>query len=333
VNVVLAVVLLAGLFMEHYPKIPTPKDPVVGYVVPDGGAAKAGVRPGDKVVQIGDVVDPTWEDISMKEIVSPGRPMQVWVMRNGERLHLSVTPVLDEKQGIGLAKWAPESEVEVDGYVPGIDVAEKAGIQKGDILVSADGEPVRSVPTLHDILKAGGGKPVDLVYSRNGERHEVKINPVKSDTDGQERWMIGVGIASKVEIVKLPFDQALVESLRENGRSAKLIFQFLENMIERRMSPKSIVGPVAIAQLSGQAAREGAATFIGLMAAVSLNLAIFNLLPIPILDGGVILLLAIEGLMRRDISLNLKERIYQASFVFLVLFAAIVVFNDIAKMR
>jgi regulator of sigma E protease len=332
INVVLAIVLLTGLYMRHFEKVPTPKDPVVGYVLPDGAAAKAGVRAGDRVVQIDDVVDPTWMDIALEEIAGAKRPMQVWVMRNAERLHLTVTPVLDEKQGIGIAKWAPEGQVEVDGYVPGIDVAEKAGIQKGDILISADGQPIRTVPTLHDILSAADGKPVDIVYLRHGERHEVTITPVKSETDGQSRWMIGVAIAPKVEIVKLPFAQALTESMRENGRSAKLIFQALEGMIERRMSPKSIVGPVGIAQMSGQAAREGAATFIGLMAAVSLNLAIFNLLPIPILDGGVILMLLVEMLLRRDVDLKVKEAVVKVGFVFLMMVVVFVIYNDISKM-
>ena len=98
------------------------------------------------------------------------------------------------------------------------------------------------------------------------------------------------------------------------------------------MSPKSLEGPIRIAQLSGQAAREGAVVYIGLMAAVSLNLAIFNLLPIPILDGGVMLMLLVEMLLRRDLSLRIKEAIVRVGFVFLMMVVVFVLYNDIAKM-
>src|SRR5271170_838847 len=99
INIVLAVVLLTGLFMQHYPKVPTPNNPVVGYLVPDGAAAKAGIHDGDQVVQIDDKTSPNWEDIMMKEVASAHQPLQVWVMRTGDRLHFTVTP--EEKQGLG----------------------------------------------------------------------------------------------------------------------------------------------------------------------------------------------------------------------------------------
>lgn len=333
INVVLAVVLLTGLLMEHYERIPTPRDPVVGYVMPDGAAAKAGIRAGDRVVQIDDVVDPNWDDVMMKEIAGARRPVDVWVMRNGERLHFSPSPTLDEREGIGRLGWTQESEVEVGSISPGLQ-ADKAGLKHGDILLTANGLPLRSIFRLHEIEKDTNGAPIDLVYSRNGARHEIVVKPEKGDPDhsGQERWVIGLTVEARVEVVKLPFPQAVTESLKENQRSAKLIFQFLEGMIERRMSPKSIVGPVAIAAMSGEAAREGPATFIALMAAVSLNLAIFNLLPIPILDGGVILILLVEMLLRRDVDLKVKEAVVKVGFVFLMMVVVFVIYNDIAKM-
>src|SRR5262249_37410222 len=113
INVVLAVVLLTGLFMKHYPKIPTPQNPVVGYVSADGAAAKGGVKVGDRLVQFEDVDNPTWEDVLMKEIASAKRPLQLWVIRNNERLHFTVTPVLDEREGIGRLGWMQEHDVQV----------------------------------------------------------------------------------------------------------------------------------------------------------------------------------------------------------------------------
>src|SRR5438477_43147 len=186
------------------------------------------------------------------------------------------------------------------------DIAEKAGLQKGDILVSVNSKPIRSTSSLHEVISTAEGKSVQLVYARGGVNHTVGVIPEEREVDGQKRWMIGVALEPRVDIVKLSLPAAMSESVRQNLQSAKLIFKFLEGIVERRMSAKSLEGPIRIAQLSGQAAREGAATFLGLMSAVSLNLAIFNLLPIPILDGGVILLLLVEMLLRRDLDLKVK---------------------------
>ena len=143
--------------------------------------------------------------------------------------------------------------------------------------------------------------------------------------------MIGISLREKVVFTKLSFPNALAASVDHNLRSATLIFRFLEGLIERRMSAKSLEGPVRIAQLSGDAAREGAYAFIGLMAMVSLNLAIFNLMPIPILDGGVILMLLVEMVMGRDLSLPVKETVMKVGFLFLMVVVVFVIYNDIQK--
>jgi regulator of sigma E protease len=333
INVVLAIVLLAGLFMVHYTRIPTPRDPVVGFVIPEDGAAKAGIKEGDRVVQVDNVVHPNWEDIALKEIASARQPMQIWVMRDGQQLHVAATPSLDEKQGVGYLGWMPEMDVQVAGYVSGIDAAQRAGLVKGDILVSVNGKPLRATASLHEVMKETDGHPVVVVYARNGQQHSVTITPVKRDADGtgHERWMLGVAIEPRIEITKLPLNEALYESCRRNFQMAQLLFKFIERMAERRMSPKSLQGPIGIAQMSGDAAREGAASFFELMSGVSLQLAIFNLVPIPILDGGTILMLLIEMLLRRDLDLKVKEAVVKVGFVFLMVVVVFVIYNDISK--
>ena len=330
INIVLAVVLLTGLFMERYPKIPTPHSPVIGQVLETGAAYKAGVREGDRLKQFDDIADPTWDDVAMKEVSSAGKEMDVWVERGGETLHLKMTPALNEKQGFGDAGWAQEAEVEVADVRPDLD-AGKQGIQRGDILLSANGEKLRSPARLPAIIHDSEGKPVELVWLHKGERKQAAVTPVKRSLDGPERWMIGVQLEPRIEIVKLGFISALSESWKQNVQSAKMIFKFLEGIVQRRMSARSIEGPIRIAQMSGEAAREGPATFIGLMAAVSLNLAIFNLLPVPILDGGVMLMLFIEMLLRRDVDLRVKEAVLKVGFVFLMMVVVFVIYNDISK--
>ncbi len=329
-NIILAIGLVTGLFMYQYPKLPSTHSPVVGYVAPDSAAAKAGIREGDRILQIDDKVNPVWEDIAIREVQSAGRPMHVAIDRGGQRLMMDVTPVLDERSGIGMAGWGEESEIEIAKIFPDMEAA-KAGIQKGDILISVNGQRVLSTPKLHDVIHAANGQPVDVVYKRDGTNHEVRITPVKTTMDGQERWMIGVQLEPRMELTQLAFPAAIRESLRQNVKSAGLIYKMLEGIIARRISSKSLDGPIRIAKLSGDAAREGAASFIGLMAMVSLNLAIFNLLPIPILDGGVILMLLIEMIMRRDLSLNVKDAVIKVGFVFLMAVVMFVLYNDITK--
>jgi regulator of sigma E protease len=130
---------------------------------------------------------------------------------------------------------------------------------------------------------------------------------------------------------RLSLPGALRESVQENVRSAGLIFRFLEGIVERRISAKSLTGPVGIAQMSGQAAKQGPSAFIMLMSMVSLNLAVINLMPLPILDGGSVVMLVIEMVMRRDMSMSVKEAVFKVGFVFIMMLVAFVLYNDITK--
>ena len=332
INIVLAVALLAGLFMVHYEKGPNPHSPAIGYVAPDGAAAKAGVRVGDKVVQVDDATDPTWEQIAIKSAMSPNHPLDVWVLRGGEHLHLKLTPALEDKQSIGNPGWQQESDIEVAGVLKDMDGAH-VGLQRGDILVSVNGQPLRSIPRLNEIENETKGAPLDLVYSRNGQQHRVTVKPAKRDIEGQggPRWMIGLTLEPRVEITKLALPAALAESWRQNLLNTQLIVKSLEGIVQRKMSARSLQGPIGIAQMSGDAAREGPIPYFLLMAAVSLNLAIFNLLPVPILDGGVMLMLLVEMLMRRDLDMKVKETVVKVGFVFLMFVVVFVIYNDISK--
>lgn len=330
-NIVLAMALLTGLFMFKYPKpVESDLSATIGHILPDSAAAKAGVKVGDRIVKIGDVENPTWQDVLVAEASNANRAVPVVVERDGRRTELTVTPTLLEKHGIGFAGWAEQAEIQVGEVVPGMP-AEKAGLRRGDLLLSANGEPIRSQFKLREVVGASNGQPVEIEFIRDGIRQKITIQPQKSSTDGPERWMIGVGPEQRVVFSTLPFVDALAESVRQNVRGATLIYQFLRGIVERRLSAKTLDGPIRIAQLSGDAARQGAYSFINLMAAVSLNLAILNLLPIPVLDGGVILMLLIEMLMRRDLSLPVKEAVFKLGFVFLLGIMVFVIYNDIVK--
>ena len=329
-NVVLAVALLTGLFMYKFPK-PVTTDVVatIGHVLADSPAAKAGVLEGDKIVQLGAIADPTWEDVTITELSNANRPLAVVLERNGKRIPVTVVPTLSERMGIGYAGWSQEAEIQVGAVSPDMP-AEKAGLRQGDLLLSVNGMRVRSLYGFHDAIRNSEGKPVEIVFIRSGKRTSLSIQPVFPQLE--KRWMIGVLPESRVVYTKLPFPNAFYQSVHQNIRGAGLIYDVLKGIIARRMSAKSIDGPIRIAQLSGDAARDGVYTYVNLMAAVSLNLAIVNLLPIPILDGGVVLLLLFEMLIRRDLSIPVKEMVFKFGFVFLLMVMVFVIYNDIAKM-
>jgi regulator of sigma E protease len=332
-NIALAIGLLTGLYMIKYQRLADDSQgAVIGYILPGSAAQKAGLKAGDKIIRLDGKADPNWEDVNMKEVASSELPIDVTVLRAGKTIDSKVTPKQDERNGVGTAGWAPKSEIEAVGVSPGMP-AEKAGIRKGDLLISANGQPIESRYTLQAVIRGTGGKPVDLVYKRDNQLHSVIIKPEYNTSESEAHWMIGVGIEEKLNFVtsKLSFSNALAESLNQNSKDATMIFQFLRGLVERRNSAKSLAGPIEIGRMSGYAAKQGAATFVELMSMVSLNLAIFNLLPIPILDGGVILLLVIEILMGRELSLSVKETMLKIGFVFLMMVVVFAIYNDITN--
>jgi regulator of sigma E protease len=333
-NIVLAVGVLTGLYMVKFQKVSdADMQAVIGHVLPDSPAAKAGIQDGDRIVRLGSKANPTWEDVGLQEVQSAYRPMYLTIDRNGRRFDTTVTPILSERTGVGQAGWDERGQIQLYAVEPGYP-ADKAGLRKGDLLIAVNGQPIHSPAKFQEITKNSGGKPIEIEFDRKGARHAVSVTPVWAKLDGPAHWMIGVAPQQKLDLIttRLSFPDALRESVRQNSKGALLIVQFLKGMVERRMSPRSLTGPIGIAQLSGEAAREGPSAFFMLMSMVSLNLAIFNLLPIPILDGGTILMLLIEMVMRRDLSLNVKEAVFKVGFVAIMVLVAFVIYNDISKM-
>jgi len=327
-NIMLAIVLLTTVYMVHY-EYPAVYDepPVIGWVFKDMAAAKAGFEVGDRITRIDGINNPSWEQIDLKEALSPGQPLDVTVERNGKSLSKTVVPEATGVDQIGFAGWAPkETTVTITDLVSGWP-ADKAGLKEGDQIVALDGKPVPALAAMVESLKETKDKPITLTVLRQGKELTFTVQPILAE----KSYRIGVG-SMQMKVKTLPFAAAFNKSLSENRQNGLLILELVRKMVQGKISPKSIEGPIRIGQAAGEAARrKGWTPLMSLTAAISLNLGIFNLLPIPILDGGVILFLLIEGLMRRDISMSIKERVYQAAFVFLVLFAVMVIYNDLMK--
>ena len=332
-NILLSIGILAGLFMVHYQKVVQDGPSVIGHVEKNSAAAKAGLEAGDVITRYDGRKNPSWEDITLKTVESAYKALDVQVTRQGRVIDGRITPMLDEKDGIGDAGWDEDGPIEAYAVSAGLP-AQKAGIEAGDLMLTIDGRPVRSRFTLLETIRQSGGKTITIQLDRKGKKITVPVTPVYSTTDGKPRFMIGVAPDLKRNIFtgKLSFPDAIAESVRQNGKNATLIVGFLKGMIERRLPAKSLEGPIGIAKRSGEAASAGPVAFLALMTVVSLNLAIFNLLPIPILDGGMIVLLLVEIVMGRDVSMTAKENILKVGFVFLMMVVVLVLYNDISKL-
>ncbi len=331
-NIAFAIGLLTLVNKVHYEYPAYWDDPmVIGWVVENTPAAKAGIQVGDRITGIDELKNPTWQQELPKEALSPNQPLHITFERAGKSYEKTVVPEADGPDQMGVAGWAPlEPEPVITEIEPGLP-GDKAGMQVGDKVISVDGKPISGLIAVIETLKQTKDKPIEVGVLRNGVIKKFTVKPVLWDEDGDSRYRIGIA-SSRTKIIRLPWVPAFQRSLQQNKEGSLLILELLQKMVQRKISMKSVQGPIGISVAAGRAARrKGWMPLLELTAGISLNLGIFNLLPIPILDGGVILLLLVEGVMRRDISLHIKERIYQTAFVFLVLFAVMVIFNDIQK--
>ena len=333
-NILLAIGLLTGVYMVHYEyAISFDQPAVIAWVKHDSPAEKVGLKPGDRIVRIDGIENPTWKQVDPKVVLSPNQPIEITIQRGNEVLQKTITPEAVTLSQIGSAGWDSEQPVVVGDMDPGMP-AQKAGMKSGDEIVSMDGQHLPSIEAMIESLQETKDKPVDFAVNRDGQVLHFQLRPVLASTEDphEKRYRIGFQGTTKMKVGSLPFAEALHLSIENNKQLSAMILELVEKLVQRKVSLRTVEGPIGIGRAAGRAASEkGWTPLLELTAAISLNLGIFNLLPIPILDGGVILLLLVESLMRRDISLNIKERIYQAAFVFLVLFAVMVIYNDLAK--
>jgi regulator of sigma E protease len=194
-------------------------------------------------------------------------------------------------------------------------------------VLAVNGEPMTFSSSLRDAIAKRPGEQIVISVLRDGSQLQVPVTPKLVGKIGR----IGVGIADETKTVKPGAGEAIVLSVRKNVQYAGLIFETLWGLFTRETSPRQLMGPVAIAQLSGESAQLGWVALLSLMASISLNLGLLNLLPIPILDGGHIFIMALEGAARRNFSVKVKEKMLLAGFMVLMLLMVTVVYNDLSR--
>ena len=330
-NIVLSVALVAGLYMVGK-KEPAyvDKPMVLGGVLHDSTAAKAGLQAGDHVVKIGDKANPTWDD-AQTQLVSmlPGHDLSLTVDRDQHQFTASIPMGTSMEDMFGY----PPDRLIVGAVSAGMP-AGRAGLKTGDQILKVNGQALASPVEFPQMVQDSQGKPLQLELLRDGRTLDLPVSAQQVGTrNGQPRWQIGIAIQGGDFIERrLSLGTAIVESASTNVMMARQVAYVVAELFRGKMSLNQLQGPLGIAKASGEAAKEGMGPLIELMALIGVNLAVLNLLPIPPLDGGHILMLFIEGTMRRDLSVRVKERFVTVSVVFLLLVFAIVMYNDVLRL-
>ena len=311
--------------------------PIVRVVEPDSPGAEAGFQPGDRVVAINGRTTSRWRDVLFIFGMNARETLNVEVDRGGQTVTLRVTPRPSTKYDLGYVGLLPDFGANVRAKIAQVvsgSPAAHAGLKAGDVVLSVAGKPIQGAPdqVFTKFVEAVGSAapgPFPIEYLRDGRTGSVTVTPRKEG----DSWKVGVQVVGDLpEVVeRFALGQSFVEGWRRVETDFKMTLAVIARLFRGTASMKSMSGPLDIAKFSGEAARTGAVPFVAFMAAISLQLGIFNLLPIPVLDGGHLFLLTLEGIARRDFSLRVKERILQVGFVMILALLAVVLYNDVAK--
>jgi regulator of sigma E protease len=326
-NVALSVVLMWVVLMQGAQVPAFHDDPVVvGEVTKDSPAERAGILPGDRITKVGSVAVATWETFYLTIGGRADRDVPVTLLRQGREQVLQVRPVAATRLEIGDIGVLPDVHPSISTLEPN-GPAEKAGFRSGDVLLAVNGVRTTFSGQVSTEIRKFPEQRITVRVARGGERLDLTVTPRRQGEVG----VIGIGIADAFDLIQPGPIGAFTMSLERNVQFAGLIAQTLAGLFTRETSPRQLMGPVAIAQLSGDYAAAGWLALITFMASLSLNLGLLNLLPIPVLDGGHIFIMGIEAVARRDFSVKVKERLLLAGFVVLMVLMVTVVVNDLSR--
>ncbi len=319
--------------------VPSNPAPIVGFVRPGGEAEKAGLKVGDRIVKFDGIENPTWRRIERDVLLMPEKQIPITVERDGSRVDLFITPikVTESGQTFGVLDFEPDlgTEPVVVGRIEPNMPAAQSGLQVGDWIVSVNGKPVRNRQEMKKFINEAKDQPIKLSVVRNGERLEIETRAVQKDKD----WLIGIG-----------FNNTLSSARETVGVLGALAFAWETNVEILRMTAKAfgqvstgersardtVSGPIGIVQIIVQmVTNAGFLGLLSLLGVISLNLGIFNLLPIPLLDGGQIMMLGIEkvySMFGKTMSVMVKERIQMVGLVLILILIVLTTFNDISRL-
>jgi regulator of sigma E protease len=334
VNLIFPIFLLTGLFTMVGVPYPAYLDaPVHVAGLPansETSPSPSPLKPGDTVLSINGVATPSWEKalLALKQ-AAPGATIKMEVEDSGARKTVEV-PVKEQADPNSILGYAPIRPI-IDQVAPGTP-AERAGLREGDEITAVNGKKIEYWEQFREATQSSNGQPMTLDVVRKGQSTHLTVTPKKDAAEtGQNTYQIGVLPRDESAYKHVSFSESLRFATSGTIDTIGRTMEVVGKLFSGRVSIKQLQGPVGISHMAGQAVRRGPMDVIFLMVLISVNLGILNLLPIPILDGGNILLLAIEGVMRRDLSLSFKERFVQVGLVFLLVIFAVVMYNDILR--
>ena len=330
-NLALALVVMTFVLYQGAAVAAVQEQPVVvGSVVADYPAAQAGIKVGDRIISIGGEEVPTWKQLDVAVATKANRTVPVLLMRDGRTMTVDVTPKAVSKYEIGDIGVLPILRPEIATVNPGEPAAE-AGLQPGDVVLAAGGVRDVAYKPLLEMIKAHDGKPLPLEIKRGDQVLQITVTPRKN---GDVARMGAQIYEVERKLINPTFPEAIKLSALQNWEWASMIVKTLGGLLIGDTPVKQLMGPIGIADLSGTAARApGWIPLFQLMAMISLNLGLLNLMPVPVLDGGHIAILALEGLSRRDFSMKVKEKMLLAGFVLLVTLMVTVIYNDLTRVE
>jgi regulator of sigma E protease len=303
-------------------------DPVDVAVVTKGSPAeRGGIKPGDRIIKVGSQRTATWEDFFLAIGGRADRDVPITLLREGRETVVTVKPEPQTKMRIGDIGVLPNVHPSIRSLEANGPAA-KAGLRVEDVVLALNGEPIVFSGQLSAEIRKHPEEMITLTVQRAGATLDIQVTPRRQGEIG----LIGIGIQDPFRTVQPGPLGAVKMSLERNVQFAGLIVQTLRGLVTRETSPAQLMGPVAIAQMSGDYAAAGWIALFTFMATLSLNLGLLNLLPIPVLDGGHIFIMSVEGLVRRDLSMKMKERLMLAGFLVLMVLMVTVVYNDLARM-
>jgi regulator of sigma E protease len=325
-NIFLALVLVSviGMVGVTVPEYSEQK-PVIGWIDPGSPAEVANLKVDDEILSVNDRKTRTWSDVEIAVGTKPKRLITVQCRRGEEIIKVQLMTESRTRLAMGYAGFYPKILVQVAYVFPGTP-AESAGLKVGDVFLAINGEVVYYHRFL-EIVKKNAGKELEFLVERDEEALTFYITPRLDGKVGK----LGIGTGMKSELKKFGFFPAIGRSVKENWKLAFVLVNYVKDLAAGEASAAQIAGPIEIARFSRTFFRMGFFALMGFIGFISLQLGIINLFPIPLLDGGQILVLSLEGLFRKDFSAKIKQIVMQIGFVIFILLFVFVILNDVAR--